>query len=75
MSTVTTEEHVLIEREGARVEIILNRPERKNAVVQSLAVQLRDAIAAVGSDPAVGCIVLRGAGGSFCSGHWVTIGH
>lgn len=65
---MSTEQHVLIERDGARVEIVLNRPERKNAVVQSLAVQLRDAIVAVGSDPEVGCIVLRGAGGSFCSG-------
>ena len=61
-------DHVLIETAGPRVDIVLNRPERKNAVVQLLAEQLRDAITAVGSDPAVGCIVLRGAGGSFCSG-------
>ena len=60
---MSTAQHVLIERDGARVEIVLNRPERKNAVVQSLAVQLRDAIDEVGADPTVGCIVLRGAGG------------
>ncbi len=59
---------VLVERAGGRVDIVLNRPERKNAVVQSLAVQLRDAVLAASSDPSVASVVLRGAGGSFCSG-------
>lgn len=62
------DEMVYVERSGARVDIVLNRPERKNAVVQALAVQLRDALLAVGSDPSVHCVVLRGAGGAFCSG-------
>lgn len=61
-------DQVLVERHGARVDVVLNRPERKNAVVQELAVQLRDAIRKVGADPEVACIVLRGAGGAFCSG-------
>lgn len=65
---MSSEQHVLIERVGARVEIVLNRPERKNAIVQALALQLRVAFDEIGSDPSVGCIVLRGAGGSFCSG-------
>lgn len=65
---MSIEELVLVERSGQRVDIVLNRPERKNAITQGLAVQLRDAVDAVGSDPGVGCIVLRGAGGAFCSG-------
>lgn len=59
---------VIIERDGARVEVVLNRPERKNAVVQSMAVALGEAFAEVGADPQVRAVVLRGAGGSFCSG-------
>lgn len=59
---------VLIERQGDRVDIVLNRPERKNAITAALAAELRDAVNTVGSDPTVGCIVLRGAGGAFCSG-------
>ena len=60
--------NVLVERYGARVDIVLNRPERKNAITQQLAVELASAIESVGSDQAVGAILLYGAGGSFCSG-------
>lgn len=63
-----TEATVLLERHGARADIVLHRPDRKNAIVQQMAIELRDAIHTVGDDPAVGCIVLRGAGGAFCSG-------
>lgn len=59
---------VVVARVGARADVVLNRPHRKNAVTQALAVQLRDAIESLGSDPTVHCILLRGAGGSFCSG-------
>jgi len=59
---------VLVERSGARVNIVLNRPERKNSVTAGLAVELRDALRSVNSDPGVGCVVLQGAGGFFCSG-------
>lgn len=64
----STSPTVLVERHGARAEVVLHRPERKNAIVQQMAIELRDAIHAVGDDPSVGCIVLRGSGGAFCSG-------
>lgn len=59
---------VLVERTGHRVNIILNRPGRKNSVTAELAEQLRDAFVGVNADPSVGCVVLQGAGGFFCSG-------
>ena len=59
---------IRIERVGARVDIVLDRPARRNAVTQALAVELREALLLVGADPAVGCVVLRGEGGAFCSG-------
>lgn len=59
---------VVVERHGARVDIVLNRPERKNAVTNELAIALRDAVVSVGDDASVGAVVLRGAGGAFCSG-------
>ena len=59
---------VLVEFEGAVAHIVLNRPERKNAVVQSMAEELAVAFATVSTDPQVRAVVLRGAGGSFCSG-------
>lgn len=59
---------ILVERHGARADVILNRPERKNSFTHEMADQLRDALRLVGSDESVGAIVLRGTGGFFCSG-------
>ena len=59
---------VLVERHAGWAEVILNRPERRNAMEGVLVAQLRDAVRALSADPEIRAIVLRGAGGSFCSG-------
>ncbi|MEY4365097.1 MAG: hypothetical protein RLZZ305_441 [Actinomycetota bacterium] len=59
---------VLVQRHGGRVNIVLNRPDRKNSLTAPMAEELRDALTAVNSDPTVGCVVLQGAAGNFCSG-------
>lgn len=59
---------VLVERHEGRVNIILNRPERKNSLTAPMVEELRDALLAVNADRTVGCVVLQGAGGFFCSG-------
>lgn len=48
--------------------ITLNRPDQLNAVSVELAVELRQAIRRLGSDPTVNVILIRGAGGNFCAG-------
>lgn len=55
------------EHEGA-LEIVLSRPERKNAINQQLARELLGALRAASDDDEVRVILLRGAGGCFCSG-------
>lgn len=59
---------VRIERHGARADIVLNRPERKNAITHDLTVELRDAVLALSADESINCMLLRGEGGVFCSG-------
>jgi len=49
-------------------ELILNRPERKNAIEGALAEAMREALGRLAQDDAVRAVVLRGAGGAFCSG-------
>lgn len=49
-------------------EIVLNRPARRNAIEHTLAEGLIDAIARVQADEQSRVVVLRGAGGAFCSG-------
>ena len=61
--------HVLVERPDERVaHVVLNRPERRNALIGPLADELGDAIEALNGDDSVTVLVIRGAGGAFCSG-------
>ncbi len=48
--------------------LTLNRPERKNALNKALVAALGEGITELALDEEVRCIVLTGAGGSFCSG-------
>lgn len=50
------------------VEIVLNRPRRRNALTGPLAVELAAAVRQVAADDAVSVVILRGEGGAFCSG-------
>jgi len=60
---------IIVERQAPRVaHVVLNRPERRNALTGPLAVQMADALEALNQDDEVTVIVIRGQGGAFCSG-------
>ena len=61
--------NLLVERSGPVVTIVLNRPERRNAVDPATAQALRDAFAAFESEEEAQVAVLAGAGGHFCAGY------
>jgi len=62
-------ELVLVERPHDRVaHVVLNRPDRRNALTGPLAAQLADALEQLAQDDGVTVLVVRGAGGAFCSG-------
>jgi 2-(1,2-epoxy-1,2-dihydrophenyl)acetyl-CoA isomerase len=48
--------------------LTLNRPERLNAFSPEILAGLHEALPRLGADPAVGAIVLTGAGRAFCAG-------
>jgi 2-(1,2-epoxy-1,2-dihydrophenyl)acetyl-CoA isomerase len=49
--------------------IVLNRPESYNAINEHMKKELNDALKSASRDPAVRCVVIRGAGDkAFCSG-------
>jgi enoyl-CoA hydratase len=52
--------------------VTMNRPERRNALNEELQNALLAALYDAEDDPDVGCIVIRGAGTSFCSGFDIT---
>ena len=62
MATVETIAH------DGWAELVLNRPERRNAIDGDLAMALEGELRALDTDDAVRAILLRGAQGAFCSG-------
>jgi enoyl-CoA hydratase len=60
---------LLVERQGAVTTMILNRPERRNAVDHETALLLRAAFKAFDADDEASVAVLCGAGSSFCAGY------
>ncbi|WP_158747516.1 enoyl-CoA hydratase [Acidisphaera sp. L21] len=54
--------------DGGVAVLTLNRPDRLNALSDDMVRGLIAALTRLGADPAVGCIVLTGAGRGFCAG-------
>ena len=59
---------LLEKKEGPVLWLTLNRPEALNALTQELVAALGERMLEANSDPEVRAVVLRGAGGHFCSG-------
>jgi isohexenylglutaconyl-CoA hydratase len=57
-----------LSQEGPHLHVTLNRPESRNALTEELVRELLAVIDAIADDRDVRSIVLRGAGGTFCSG-------
>src|SRR4051795_8761745 len=68
MASSTLGAAVLEERTDGILTLTLNRPERRNAIDPALRDALATALDAAATDPAVGGVVLTGAGGAFCAG-------
>ncbi|MCB2047903.1 MAG: enoyl-CoA hydratase/isomerase family protein [Novosphingobium sp.] len=64
----TTEQIVLIQRDGALATLTLNRPDRLNALNNALLTGLRDAMRALAADDTIYAVVITGAGRAFCAG-------
>ena len=60
--------NIKLERDGAVARLVLNRPERRNALTHAMMLELEDAFARVRDDQSCRVLVLRGAGGHFCAG-------
>ena len=59
---------VIVEREGSRLRLVLNRPERRNAWGMAMRDACAEALAVALADSSVEEIDVRGAGTAFCAG-------
>lgn len=62
MSIITTIEHGV-------ATLMLDRPDRLNAVTSAMLDDMAETLRAWSIDPAIRCVVLTGAGRGFCAGH------
>ena len=61
---------LVLRDDGNQVSTLtLNRPEKLNALNPSLFVEFREHVNAIAKDESVGCVIITGAGRSFCAGH------
>jgi len=63
---------LLTDLQAATLTISLNRPERANAFNFEMIAALRGTLEKAAEDAEIRCVVLTGAGNSFCAGHDVT---
>jgi 2-(1,2-epoxy-1,2-dihydrophenyl)acetyl-CoA isomerase len=65
---MSQENTVLSHLESQVLTLTLNRPAKLNSLTHELCAELIGALLRAASDPAVRCIVIRGAGKAFCAG-------
>ena len=61
-------EPVLYQLNGSVASITLNRPEKKNALSDTLIAALKDSLIRAGNEEAARVVTIKGAGSDFCSG-------
>ncbi|MGG5808440.1 enoyl-CoA hydratase/isomerase family protein [Falsiroseomonas sp. CW058] len=59
---------LLVQRDGAVVRAILNRPQRRNAMSEAMVARLDDLLGELRGDASARILVISGAGGHFCAG-------
>lgn len=62
------ETKIILERSGAIAELVLNRPDKLNAIDGDCLALLRRHVAAVEEDDSIRALVVRGNGRAFCAG-------
>jgi enoyl-CoA hydratase/carnithine racemase len=69
MSTLATGATVLVREDGPAVRLILNRPEKRNALSFELMTDLLGALRRASAEPQVRVIVIEATGPAFSAGH------
>ena len=69
IETTTAFRNIEVRREGPAAHLVLNRPEKRNALSLETMEEVITALRELGSDPEVRAIVIEGAGPVFSAGH------
>jgi enoyl-CoA hydratase/carnithine racemase len=66
--TVSTEKTILLERENGVAQLILNRPDKLNAMNRQMYLEMGQAFDVLEQDPDFRVLIITGAGRAFCAG-------
>lgn len=61
-------EHILYEVRDGVVHLVLNRPDKLNAIGAQTREEIARALGIANDDPAIGCVLIRANGRAFCAG-------
>ena len=67
-SSAQEQPHAIVEQDGHKLIVTMNRPERRNALSSEMMRIMEEAWDRVNSDPEIRVCILTGAGGFFCAG-------
>lgn len=59
---------LIVDQQGSRLYVTINRPEARNALSHEVVEELIAVVDAIAEDRAIRTVILRGAGGTFCAG-------
>ena len=62
-------EQICVERDGRVLTIVINRPDKRNALTHAMYAAIADALQLAHEDPQVRCVIVTGAGDSFTAGN------
>jgi enoyl-CoA hydratase/carnithine racemase len=65
----TSYEHILFEQDGALAYVIMNRPNKRNALSLAHMQELISCFREIGESKDIWVVILRGEGPAFCAGH------
>ncbi|WP_020177966.1 enoyl-CoA hydratase-related protein [Methylopila sp. M107] len=68
MTEPTAAASVRLLRDGARATLLIDRPEKKNALNEAAWLAFQGVAAEIAADPEIAVVTVRGAGGVFCAG-------
>jgi len=68
MTALPTCETLILRRDSARLDVLLNRPQQRNAINSVMAREFAELVGWLERTPTIRVVTLRGAGGHFCAG-------
>jgi len=67
-SQLSSYENLELRRSGSVLELVLNRPDQRNAMTRKLGEEMSAVLSEIGSDRSIRALVVRGNGKVFCAG-------